>query len=80
VHHFGFHIGVVCHAGLPVVQKGKYGMAASVAFRWVQIDLVHKKALTVGKSKTEAGGECKPESYVFPAGKRAAEWSHPPRR
>ena len=23
--------------------------------RWEQIDLVHKKALTVGKSKTEAG-------------------------
>jgi len=63
--------------------------------RWQQIDLVHKKQLTVGKSKTEAGtgrviplndivmialeahaawyirrfGECKPEWYVFPAGK-----------
>jgi len=63
--------------------------------RWQQIDLVHKKALTVGKSKTDAGtgrviplnetvltalqvhaawyirrfGECKPEWYVFPAGK-----------
>jgi integrase len=63
--------------------------------RWEQIDLVHKKALTVGKSKTEAGtgrviplnetaiaaleahaawyirrfGECKPEWFVFPAGK-----------
>lgn len=63
--------------------------------RWQQIDLVHKKTLTVGKSKTEAGtgrviplndtvrvaleahaawyirrfGECKPEWYVFPAGK-----------
>ena len=63
--------------------------------RWRQIDLVHKKALTVGKSKTAAGtgrviplndavlialeshaawyirrfGECKPEWYVFPAGK-----------
>lgn len=63
--------------------------------RWQQIDLVDKKALTVGKSKTEAGtgrlvplndtvltalrahaawyikrfGECKPEWYVFPAGK-----------
>jgi hypothetical protein len=23
--------------------------------RWKQIDLVHKKALTVGKSKTDAG-------------------------
>ena len=23
--------------------------------RWQQVDLVHKKALTVGKSKTEAG-------------------------
>ena len=64
--------------------------------RWQQIDLVHKKTLTVGKSKTEAGagrviplndtvlvaleahaawyirrfGECKPEWYVFPAGKK----------
>ncbi len=63
--------------------------------RWGQIDLIHKKQLTVGKSKTEAGtgrviplnntvlaalevhaawyvkrfGECKPEWYVFPAGK-----------
>jgi integrase len=63
--------------------------------RWQQIDLVDKKTLTVGKSKTEAGtgrviplndtvlvalqahsawyirrfGECKPEWYVFPAGK-----------
>jgi integrase len=63
--------------------------------KWQQIDLVHKKTLTVGKSKTEAGtgrviplnelvltalqahavwymkkfGECKPEWYVFPAGK-----------
>jgi integrase len=63
--------------------------------RWRQIDLVGKKALTVGKSKTDAGtgrviplnevalralqehaawyvrrfGECKPEWYVFPAGK-----------
>ena len=63
--------------------------------RWQQIDLVQKKTLTVGKSKTEAGtgrviplndtvlaalqahaawyierfGECKPEWYVFPAGK-----------
>jgi integrase len=63
--------------------------------RWRQIDLEHKKALTVGKSKTEAGtgrviplndtvlvalnthaawyikrfGECKPEWYVFAAGK-----------
>ena len=63
--------------------------------RWWQIDLVHKKALTVGKSKTAAGtgrviplndtvrialeshaawyirrfGECKPEWYVFAAGK-----------
>jgi integrase len=63
--------------------------------RWRQIDLVHKKTLTVGKSKTEAGtgrviplnelvlaaleahaawytrrfGECRPEWYVFPAGK-----------
>ena len=63
--------------------------------RWQQIDLVHKKQLTVGKSKTDAGtgrviplndtvmialeahaawyirrfGECKPEWYVFPAGK-----------
>ena len=63
--------------------------------RWRQIDLVHKKQLTVGKSKTDAGtgrviplndtvmialeahaawyirrfGECKPEWYVFPAGK-----------
>ena len=63
--------------------------------RWQQIDLVHKKALTGGKSKTAAGagrviplndtvqaalqahaawyirrfGECKPEWYVFPAGK-----------
>ena len=63
--------------------------------RWWQIDLVHKKQLTVGKSKADAGtgrviplndtvrtaleahaawyirrfGECKPEWYVFPAGK-----------
>ena len=63
--------------------------------RWRQIDLVHKKQLTVGKSKTDAGtgrviplndtvrialeahaawyirrfGECRPEWYVFPAGK-----------
>ncbi len=63
--------------------------------RWQQIDLVHKKTLAVGKSKTAAGtgrviplnetvlaalgqhaawyiqrfGECKPEWYVFPAGK-----------
>ena len=63
--------------------------------RWQQIDLVHKKQLTVGKSKTDAGagrviplndtvmialwahaawyirrfGECRPEWYVFPAGK-----------
>jgi len=63
--------------------------------RWRQIDLVHKKQLTVGKSKTDAGtgrviplndtvmialeshaawyirrfGECKPEWFVFPAGK-----------
>jgi integrase len=63
--------------------------------RWRQIDLVHKKQLTVGKSKTEAGtgrviplndtvmiaieahaawyirrfGECRPEWFVFPAGK-----------
>jgi integrase len=63
--------------------------------RWRQIDLVHKKQLTVGKSKTDAGtgrviplndtvmialeahaawyvrrfGECKPNWYVFPAGK-----------
>jgi integrase len=63
--------------------------------RWRQVDLVHKKQLTVGKSKTEAGTgrviplndtvlaalqthaawyirrfkECKPEWYVFPAGK-----------
>ena len=63
--------------------------------RWRQIDLVHKKHFTVGKSKTDAGtgrviplndtvmvaleahaawyirrfGECKPEWYVFPAGK-----------
>src|SRR5216684_2909569 len=63
--------------------------------RWQQIDLVHKKTLTVGKSKTAAGtgrliplndtvlvaleahaawyirrfGECRPEWYVFPAGK-----------
>jgi len=63
--------------------------------RWQQIDLVHKKTLTVGKSKTTAGtgrviplndtvlvaleahaawyirrfGECRPEWYVFPAGK-----------
>lgn len=63
--------------------------------RWRQIDLVQKKQLTVGKSKTDAGtgrviplnntvlialnshaawyirrfGECKPEWYVFPAGK-----------
>jgi integrase len=63
--------------------------------RWWQIDLVHKKHLTVGKSKTDAGtgrviplnatvlvaleahaawytrrfGACKPEWFVFPAGK-----------
>ena len=63
--------------------------------RWQQVDLVYKKALMVGKSKTAAGtgrviplnktvlialeahaawyvnrfGECKPEWYVFPAGK-----------
>jgi integrase len=63
--------------------------------RWQQVDLLHKKQLTVGKSKTEAGtgrviplndtamialeahaawyirrfGECKPEWFVFPAGK-----------
>jgi integrase len=63
--------------------------------RWHQIDLVHKKQLTVGKSKTAAGtgrviplndtvlialeahaawyirrfGQCKPEWYIFPAGK-----------
>jgi integrase len=63
--------------------------------RWQQIDLVHKKQLTVGKSKTDAGtgrviplndtvmialeahaawyirrfGECRPEWYVFAAGK-----------
>ncbi len=63
--------------------------------RWQQIDLVHKKTLTVGKSKTTAGtgrviplndtvlvaleahaawyirrfGECRPEWYVFPAGR-----------
>jgi integrase len=63
--------------------------------RWQQIDLVHKKQLTVGKSKSDAGtgrviplndtvrialeahaawyirrfGECRPEWYVFPAGK-----------
>ena len=63
--------------------------------RWQQVDLVHKKALTVGKSKTAAGtgrviplndtvlvalethaawyvrrfGECRPDWYVFPAGK-----------
>ena len=63
--------------------------------RWQQIDLVDKKQLTVGKSKTDAGtgrviplnetvmaalqahaawykrkfGECKPEWYVFAAGK-----------
>jgi integrase len=63
--------------------------------RWQQIDLVNKKALTVGKSKSDAGTgrviplndtilaalqthaawyvrrfkECKPEWYVFPAGK-----------
>jgi integrase len=63
--------------------------------RWQQIDLVNKKTLTVGKSKTEAGtgrviplndavlaalqthaawyvrrfGGCKPEWFVFPAGK-----------
>jgi integrase len=63
--------------------------------RWRQIDLIHKKQLTVGKSKTDAGtgrviplndtvmialeahaawyirrfGQCKPEWYVFPAGK-----------
>jgi integrase len=66
-----------------------------LALRRLQIDLVHKKALTVGKSKTAADtgrviplsdtvmialeshaarcirrfGECKPEWYVFPAGK-----------
>ncbi len=63
--------------------------------RWQQVDLVHKKQLTVGKSKTAAGtgrviplnasavvaleahaawfvrrfGQCRPEWYVFPAGK-----------
>lgn len=63
--------------------------------RWQQIDLIHKKALTVGKSKTAAGtgriiplnatalmaleahaawytrrfGSCKPEWYVFAAGR-----------
>jgi integrase len=63
--------------------------------RWKQIDLVDKKTLTVGKSKSEAGtgrviplndtvlvaleahaswytrrfGSCRPEWYVFPAGK-----------
>ena len=63
--------------------------------RWQQIDLVNKRTLRVGKSKTAAGtgrviplndtvlvaldahaawyirrfGECKPEWYVFPAGK-----------
>jgi integrase len=63
--------------------------------RWRQVDLVDKKSLTVGKSKTDAGtgrliplndtvlvaleahaawyvrrfGECRPEWYVFPAGK-----------
>jgi integrase len=63
--------------------------------RWQQIDLVYKKTLTVGKSKTEAGtgrviplndtvlvaleahaawytrlfGSCRPEWYVFPAGR-----------
>jgi len=63
--------------------------------RWQQLGLVHRKTLTVGKSKTAAGtgrviplndtvmialeahaawyirrfGECKPEWYVFPAGK-----------
>jgi integrase len=63
--------------------------------RWQQIDLVHKKTLTVGKSKTAAGtgrviplndtvlialeahaswyirrfSECRPEWYVFPAGR-----------
>jgi integrase len=63
--------------------------------RWRQVDLVHKKHLTVGKSKTDAGtgrviplnatvlvalevhaawytrrfGACKPEWFVFPAGK-----------
>ena len=63
--------------------------------RWQQIDVLHEKTLTVGKSKTAAGtgrviplnntvmaalqahaaryirrfGECKPEWYVFPAGK-----------
>lgn len=63
--------------------------------RWRQVDLVHKKQLTMGKSKIEAGtgrviplnetvlaalerhaawyirrcGECKPDWYVFPAGK-----------
>jgi hypothetical protein len=69
------------------------------------MDLVHKKQLTLAKSKTDAGtgrviplndtvmialeahvawyirrfGECKPEWYVFPAGKGAAERSGPPR-
>jgi len=64
-------------------------------YPWQQIDLINKKQLTVGKSKTDAGtgrviplndtvmiaieahaawyirrfGECKPEWYVFPAGK-----------
>jgi integrase len=63
--------------------------------RWQQVDILHKKQLTVGKSKTDAGtgrliprnktvqialevhavwyierfGECRPEWYVFPAGK-----------
>jgi len=63
--------------------------------RWRQVDLVHKKQLTVGKSKTDAGTgrviplnetvmiaiqahaawyirrfkQCRPEWYVFPAGK-----------
>jgi integrase len=63
--------------------------------RWQQVDLAHKKTLTVGRSKTAAGtgrviplndtvlfallahaswyvrrfGECRPEWYVFPAGK-----------
>src|SRR5216683_2992482 len=63
--------------------------------RWQQIDFVHKKTLTVSKSKTVAGtgrviplndtvlvaleahaawyigrfGECRPEWYVFPAGR-----------
>ena len=63
--------------------------------RWQQVDLVHKKTLTVGKSKSDAGtgrviplndlalaalekhaawymrrfGACRPEWFVFPAGK-----------